>query len=208
MTERKKNKADAPRYPGGESGAATRLVEAEAPPRAIGKGTKRTAAAAVAAAITALAGKKARARSGNLRTEPAREGARTGGETARRIGYSGTERVLQASHRVVANHLDTILIAFGKPSEVASILGVSPSQMTRWRGQQLPDGVNRDRIRRFADAVALLLQRYQPSAAADWFRAPSIDPRDGGGAPLDLVREGKWDTLRAYAEEAVSESYG
>lgn len=115
---------------------------------------------------------------------------------------------VQASRRVVQNHLDTIRIVYGQSGELASILGVSPALITRWSGEQLPDLVDRDRIRRFADLVSLLLQRFVPAAAADWFSAPNVDPRDGGGTPLDLLREGKWDVLRTYAEEAVSEAYG
>lgn len=120
---------------------------------------------------------------------------------------SSNERARRVWQAVVQNQLNTILLVL-KPVVVARLLGVSPAQVTRWRQDQLPDAETRDRLRRLADTVSLLLQRYQPGVAADWLQAPNIHEMDGGGTPADLIRQRKWDVLRAYAEEAASEGYG
>lgn len=114
----------------------------------------------------------------------------------------------QARLRIVKNQIDTILEALEKPVVLARMLGVSPAQVTRWRTTQLPDLRNRDRLRRLADTVGLLLQAYQPSVAGAWFRSPNVHPEDGGGTPADLIQRDQWDALRSYAEEAASEGYG
>lgn len=114
----------------------------------------------------------------------------------------------QARLRIVKNQIDTILVALEKPVVLARLLGVSPAQVTRWRTAQLPDLRNRDRLRRLADTVGLLLQAYQPGVAGAWFRSPNVHPEDGGGTPADLVQRDQWDALRSYAEEAASEGYG
>jgi hypothetical protein len=117
------------------------------------------------------------------------------------------ERARRVWQTVVQNQLNTILIVL-KPVMVARMLAVSPAQVTRWRQSQVPDAETRDRLRRLADTVSLLLQRFQPSVASDWLHAPNIHEVDGGGTPVDLIRQENWDVLRAYAEEAVSGAYG
>jgi hypothetical protein len=117
------------------------------------------------------------------------------------------ERARRVWQTVVQNQLNTILIVL-KPVMVARMLAVSPAQVTRWRQSQVPDAETRDRLRRLTDTVSLLLQRFQPSAASNWLHASNIHEMDGGGTPVDLIRQEKWDVLRAYAEEAVSGAYG
>lgn len=117
------------------------------------------------------------------------------------------ERARRVWQAVVQNQLNTILIVL-KPVMVARMVAVSPAQVTRWRQSQVPDAETRDRLRRLADTVSLLLQRFQPSAASDWLHASNIHEEDGGGTPVDLIQDEKWDVLRAYAEEAVSGAYG
>ncbi|HEU0076530.1 MAG TPA: hypothetical protein VFQ76_02710 [Longimicrobiaceae bacterium] len=120
---------------------------------------------------------------------------------------SSEERARRVWQIVVQNHLNTILLVL-KPVVVAQLLAVSPAQVTRWRQNQVPDAGTRDRLRRLSDTVSLLLQRFQPKAASDWLHAPNIHEMDGGGTPADLIRQGKWEVLRPYVEEAVSEAYG
>ena len=48
--------------------------------------------------------------------------------------------------RLARAHLDTIRAAVGSDRRIAGILGVSPSQITRWRGGQAPDAGNADRL--------------------------------------------------------------
>lgn len=120
---------------------------------------------------------------------------------------SSEERARRVWQIVVQNHLNTILLVL-KPVTVARMLAVSPAQVTRWQQNQVPDAGTRDRLRRVSDTVSLLLQRFQPIAAADWLHAPNIHEMDGGGTPADLIRQGKWEVLRPYVEEAVSEAYG
>lgn len=120
---------------------------------------------------------------------------------------SSEERARRVWQIVVQNHLNTILLVL-KPVVVARMLAVSPAQVTRWQQNQVPDAGTRDRLRRVSDTVSLLLQRFQPKAASDWLHAPNIHEMDGGGTPADLIRQGKWEVLRPYVEEAVSEAYG
>lgn len=110
--------------------------------------------------------------------------------------------------RIVANQIDTILVALQEPVALARLLGVSPARVTRWRAGQLPDQRNGDRLRRLADTASLLLQSYPPAVAGAWFQSPSVHPDDGGGTPADLIRRDEWDAVRAYAEEAASDGYG
>lgn len=120
---------------------------------------------------------------------------------------SSEERARRVWQTVVQGHLNTILLIM-RPIALAALLGVSPAQVTRWQQNQVPDAGTRDRLRRVADTASLLLQRFQPEAALDWLNAPNIHAADGGGTPMDLIRQGRWEVLRVYAEEAASEAYG
>ena len=74
---------------------------------------------------------------------------------------------LQSS--LAIQHLDTCRLGIGSDRSVAAILGVSPSQVSRWRRGQIPDPDNADRLGGLALVVDMLSRWLAPGTLEDWF---------------------------------------
>ncbi len=87
------------------------------------------------------------------------------------------------------SHLDTCRAALGSDRAVAEILGVSPSQVSRWRGGQLPDLHNADRLAGLALVVEMLSRWLAPEVREGWLHGPNAHLADR--SPAYLIRLGR-----------------
>lgn len=88
-----------------------------------------------------------------------------------------------------ARHLDVIRVGVGSDRSVAEILGVSPSQVTRWRRGQRPDPLNADRLAALALVVEMLARWLPVELIEDWIRGPNEHLH--GRTPAYLVERGQ-----------------
>jgi transcriptional regulator with XRE-family HTH domain len=72
---------------------------------------------------------------------------------------------------------------------VAEILGVSPSQVSRWRSGQLPDLDNADRLAGLALVVEMLSRWLAPEVREGWIQGPNAHL--AGRSPAYLIRLGR-----------------
>jgi len=87
------------------------------------------------------------------------------------------------------SHLDTCRAALGSDRAVAEILGVSPSQVSRWRSGQLPDPDNADRLAGLALVVEMLARWLAPELRESWLQGSNSHLADR--APAYLIRLGR-----------------
>lgn len=86
-------------------------------------------------------------------------------------------------------HLDTCRAALGSDRAVAGILGVSPSQVSRWRAGQRPDVDNADRLAGLALVAEMLARWLAPAVREAWLHGPNAHL--AGRAPAHLLRLGR-----------------
>ena len=86
-------------------------------------------------------------------------------------------------------HLDTCRSALGSDRAVADILGVSPSQVSRWRSGQLPDLDNADRLAGLALVAEMLSRWLAPEVREGWLHGPNAHLADR--SPAHLIRLGR-----------------
>ena len=86
-------------------------------------------------------------------------------------------------------HLDTCRAALGSDRAVAEILGVSPSQVSRWRTGQLPDLDNADRLAGLALVAEMLARWLAPEVREGWIHGPNAHLADR--SPAYLIRLGR-----------------
>jgi len=95
-------------------------------------------------------------------------------------------------------HLDTIRVAVGADRTIASMLGVSPSQVSRWRGGQTPDPDNADRVVALALIVEILLRWLDATLVGGWLLGPNAHLADR--TPAYLIRQGRLADVLGAAE--------
>lgn len=88
---------------------------------------------------------------------------------------------------------------FGSQRRVATLLGVSPSRVSRWIRGAGVDPDNAEKVDALEHAMASLLRLYEPEAAEAWLVGSNPHL---GARPIDLVRAGRTsELLRAIAAE-------
>ena len=87
------------------------------------------------------------------------------------------------------HHLATCRSALKSDRAVAEILGVSPSQVSRWRSGQIPDPDNADRLGGLALVVEMLGRWLAPESVEGWLRGPNAHLSDR--APAYLIHQGQ-----------------
>jgi len=106
-------------------------------------------------------------------------------------GRSSRVRRPAAAHpsRLARAHLDTIAAGVRSDRAVAGLLGISPSQVSRWRKGQVPDIQNADRLAGLALIVEMLLRWLEPEAIPGWLEGPNAHL--GDRSPTYLLRHGQ-----------------
>ena len=84
--------------------------------------------------------------------------------------------------------------------EQAAILGVSRATLGGWKTTPGPDPDKLDRMALFVGILGLASQAFPGERGAEgWLRGTNLDPMFQGKAPLDLLLEGKFESLiRTY----------
>lgn len=81
--------------------------------------------------------------------------------------------------------VERLVAVFGN-NALARILGVAPSQPTRWRsGKEAISPANRRRVADLDHVVERLLLELWPDQAGEWLTGPNAHL--GGAAPLDVL---------------------
>jgi transcriptional regulator with XRE-family HTH domain len=111
-----------------------------------------------------------------------------------------------ASHASYAARLESARRVFSSDAQVAEVIGVDRSQVTRWReGATEPGPENADRIVGL-DAVVELLHGYlEPSSIDKWLRG--FNAHLGDRRPIDLLRQGILSEVIGAIEALKSGSY-
>lgn len=94
---------------------------------------------------------------------------------------------------------------FRSSAEVARMLGVNRSQVTRWlRGAGI-DPLNAEKIDLLEFVISNLLRVYEPEAARAWLFGLNPFLRDR--RPIDVIRSGKIEELLAAIRQERAGSY-
>jgi transcriptional regulator with XRE-family HTH domain len=89
----------------------------------------------------------------------------------------------------VERHIATCRAVLGTDRAVANVLGVSPSQITRWRRGQVPDLDNADRLAGLALILEMAARWFALEAVEGWLHGPNAHLN--GRAPAYLIRSGQ-----------------
>jgi hypothetical protein len=94
---------------------------------------------------------------------------------------------------------------FRSAAQVADLLGVSRSQITRWlRGAGI-DPLNAEKVDLLELVWAGLLRVYDRDAALSWLFG--VNPRLGDRRPIDLVRAGRAEELMRALRSERADSF-
>jgi len=94
---------------------------------------------------------------------------------------------------------------FRSSAQVADLLGVSRSQITRWlRGAGI-DPLNAEKVDLLELVWSALLRVYEKDAALSWLFG--VNPRLGDRRPIDLVRAGRAEELMRALRSERADSF-
>jgi uncharacterized protein (DUF2384 family) len=104
-----------------------------------------------------------------------------------------------------ARKIQALRADFRSGAQLADLLGVSRSQITRWlRGAGI-DPLNAERVDLLELVWSSLLRVYEREAALSWLFG--INPRLGDRRPIDLVRAGRTEELMRAIRAERSDSF-
>lgn len=95
--------------------------------------------------------------------------------------------------------------ALGGQSEVARILRVNRSRVTRWLKGEEPDAANLARLQALEFVITRLLQVFPPAAARKWLTG--VNAHLGHRRPIDLIGNNRVAEVIAAIEQADLDSY-
>lgn len=107
--------------------------------------------------------------------------------------------------KLKVNQLDLLVAFFGNRSEVARILGVSRSRITKWYKGESPDLINNDKLSGLNYLLNLLLGYYNPQTALDWFFGNNVFVNYS--RPVDLIKENRISDIIAAARQDIAGSF-
>jgi transcriptional regulator with XRE-family HTH domain len=104
-----------------------------------------------------------------------------------------------------AAKVEALRVDFKSAAELAALLGVSRSQITRWlRGSGI-DPLNAEKVDLLELVWSNLLRLYPPDAARAWLFG--LNPQLGDRRPIDLIRMGKTEELMRAIRAERAESF-
>lgn len=83
-------------------------------------------------------------------------------------------------------HLDLLQSVLGSDHASAGLLGVSRSQVSRWRRGQVPDLLNADRLGGLALLVEMAAAWFEPELVGEWLE--SANAHLAGRTPAFMLR--------------------
>ena len=108
--------------------------------------------------------------------------------TTRAVRDHGVFRGKIPAPSLSAQHLTTCHAALGSDRAISAILGVSPSQVSRWRRGQSPDVDNADKLAGLALVVEMLSRWLAPEALEGWLYG--VHAHLGDRSPAYLIGQG------------------
>jgi transcriptional regulator with XRE-family HTH domain len=104
-----------------------------------------------------------------------------------------------------ARKVEALRADFRSAAELAGLLGVSRSQVTRWlRGAGI-DPLNAERVDLLELVWSNLLRLYDREASLAWLFG--INPRLGDRRPIDLIRAGRTEELMRAIRAERTDSF-
>lgn len=94
---------------------------------------------------------------------------------------------------------------FRSQRRLAQALGVSPSQVSRWKRGQGVDPDNAERLDLLELAMSVLLRLYEPSTAEKWLFGVNAHLRNR--RPIDVIRTGGTLEILAALQQERAGSY-
>ena len=94
---------------------------------------------------------------------------------------------------------------FRSSAELARMLGVNRSQVTRWLQGAGIDPLNAEKIDLLELVIANLLRLYEPGVIRPWLFG--LNPHLRNRRPIDLVRKGRVEELLAAIRAERADSY-
>ena len=101
--------------------------------------------------------------------------------------------------------LQRITAAFGGQSEVARLLHVHRSQVTRWMAGDEPDPRNKAKLEALEFVLARLLYTFKPATARRWLTG--LNAHLGNRRPIDLLARHRVAEVIAAIEQDELGSY-
>ncbi len=108
-------------------------------------------------------------------------------------------------HRIAAR-CDFARRAFGSDAELARILGVDRSRISRWRQGDVPDPVNADRVVGIDAVVELLSGFLDDRSIPKWLFG--VNTHLGDRRPVDVLVSGRLSEVIAAVEAEKSGAFG
>lgn len=86
----------------------------------------------------------------------------------------------------------------GSQAELARMLGVSPSRVSRWLRTSEPDADNRRKVEGVEFVLSLLLDLFDRASAVEWLQG--FNAHLGDRRPIDLLAAGRVAEVLAAVE--------
>ena len=107
--------------------------------------------------------------------------------------------------RLTTGKLQRLVAELGGQSEVARVLGVHRSRISRWLGGEEPDPRNRAKLEGLEFVLARLRQSFSSPTARKWLSG--VNAHLGNRRPLDLIARNRIAEVIAAIEQAELDSY-
>src|SRR5437762_12588221 len=105
----------------------------------------------------------------------------------------------------IARKIKALRADFRSAAQVADMLGVNRSQVTRWLQGAGIDPLNAEKVDLLELVWSKLLRLYERDAALAWLFG--VNPRLGDRRPIDLVRAGRIEELMRAIRAERSDSF-
>src|SRR4051812_30572344 len=104
-----------------------------------------------------------------------------------------------------AAKVQALSVDFRSAAQLADMLGVSRSRVTRWLQGAGIDPQNAERVDLLELVWSNLLRLYEPDAALSWLFG--LNPNLGDRRPIDLIRAGRTEELMRAIRAERSDSF-
>ncbi len=104
-----------------------------------------------------------------------------------------------------ARKVEALRADFRSAAQLADLLGVSRSQITRWLRGAGVDPLNAEKVDLLELVWGSLLRVYDRDAALSWLFG--VNPRLGDRRPIDLVRSGRTEELMRAIRAERADSF-
>lgn len=113
---------------------------------------------------------------------------------------------IKTSVSPVSAEIDSLKASLGSQSNLAKLLGVDRSSVTRWlKREDFPDPENEEKIIALRYVISRLTRIFKEEVAASWLQG--INALLGNQRPIDLLRNGRVTEVMAAIEQTETGSY-